>query len=277
MAKDKTRALFLIDPQHDFCDPEGALPVPDADQDMIRLADKMNSPFGDSIDQVIVTLDQHHTFDIAHPMFWVDENGDNPAPFTIITVDDVETGRWKPADIKFKWLALSYVRDLEESGRSPLCIWTKHCVIGTKGACVVPAIAAMLDSWERRHMKAVNYVYKGMNPLTEHYSAIKAEVPDPLDDSTFVNKPLVKELSEFDIIYVGGEAATHCVPSSIMDLVALVNEIAKRIVLLEDAMSDVPGFGKQGDKFFADMLALGAATAQTTVDDEELLYPFGRD
>jgi len=34
-----SRCLFIIDPQVDFCSPDGALYVPGADKDMERLAD----------------------------------------------------------------------------------------------------------------------------------------------------------------------------------------------------------------------------------------------
>ena len=51
--------LFVIDPQNDFMDMEGAaLPVPGANADMSRLTAFVQS-MASSIDELIVTLDSH--------------------------------------------------------------------------------------------------------------------------------------------------------------------------------------------------------------------------
>jgi len=87
--------LLIIDPQVDFCDgpANGALPVPGATADMIRLA-AMIDRLGNRIDDIDVTLDSHRTIDIAHPAWWVDSGGGNPSAFTIITAQDVAAGLW---------------------------------------------------------------------------------------------------------------------------------------------------------------------------------------
>ena len=88
--------LLVIDPQEDFCNPNtGALYVPGADEDMKRLA-AMVDRIGDKISQIHLTLDCHYEVDVAHPPFWINSNGENPAPFTIISSDDVRNGVWKP-------------------------------------------------------------------------------------------------------------------------------------------------------------------------------------
>ena len=66
--------LLVIDPQHDFCDPDGALFVPGADEDVERLTlfvDRVR----DKLEMIHVTLDCHHFIDIAHPIFWLDKDG----------------------------------------------------------------------------------------------------------------------------------------------------------------------------------------------------------
>ena len=73
---------LIIDPQNDFCDPEkGSLYVPGADEDMMRLA-KMVDRLRDKLTDIHVTLDSHHTVDIAHPVFWIDGSGPASAPST---------------------------------------------------------------------------------------------------------------------------------------------------------------------------------------------------
>ena len=42
--------------------------------------------------------------------------------------------------------ALAYVRALDESGRYALCIWPYHCLIGSEGHAVKPALFEALQS-----------------------------------------------------------------------------------------------------------------------------------
>src|SRR5262249_27921260 len=87
--------LVVIDPQVDFCDPNGALYVQGAEADIRRLAAAVKR-LAPRLDDIHVTLDSHRLIDVAHPVFWKDSNGAHPAPFTIITAADVEGGRWTP-------------------------------------------------------------------------------------------------------------------------------------------------------------------------------------
>ena len=84
--------LLIIDPQVDFCHPQGSLCVQGADQDMQNLTTFIQTHL-DSISQIHVTLDSHQRLDIAHPLFWTNKQGNSPAPFTQITADDVKQGK----------------------------------------------------------------------------------------------------------------------------------------------------------------------------------------
>ena len=86
--------LLIIDPQVDFCDPAVALPVPGADKDCERLA-TMITRISKRLHDIHVTLDTHHYFDIAHPVFLIGPDGKHPAPFTPITNPDVKAGKWR--------------------------------------------------------------------------------------------------------------------------------------------------------------------------------------
>ena len=135
---------LIIDPQNDFSDvPDAALPVPGASADAERLAGLLDRLDG-RIEQIHVTLDTHQFVDIAHPVFWRDEQGERPAPFTQITVEDVERGRWYAFDLRLQQPALAYVRALRDNGRYTLTIWPPHCLIGTWGHNVMPAVAGAL-------------------------------------------------------------------------------------------------------------------------------------
>jgi nicotinamidase-related amidase len=265
--------LLVIDPQIDFCDPsDGTLYVDGAEQDMNRLAD-MVSRISGKIDDIHATLDSHHLFDVAHPLFWRDRSGNNPNPFTIITRSEVLAGDWMPRpDLTQRML--DYLEKLELSGRYPLCIWPPHCLIGTPGHAVWGRLFDAFCSWEADSLKWVDYVIKGSNPFTEHYSAVQAEVPDPEDDSTQFNAQLINTLKKADIVAVAGEALSHCLANTVRDIAAAFGDESaiKKVVLLEDATSPIARpdglYKKRGEEFVHDLIQKGM---QVTTTDKFLV------
>ena len=226
--------LLIVDPQNDFCDPRGNLYIPGADDDMSRLADFIHR-WKDQINQIHVTLDSHRRLDIAHPLWWCDQNGKAPSPFTLISPEEIQTGCWKTAVPYFQERTTAYIHALHAKGRYPHTIWPEHCLLGSWGHNIFPELLKAIQAWEERRT-FVNYVIKGMNPWTEHFSAVRAEVPDPEDSSTATNNELIQSLSKADSILVAGEAATHCVMSTVEDL----SHYAGKIVWLCDTTSPVP-------------------------------------
>jgi nicotinamidase-related amidase len=253
--------LLIIDPQVDFCDPKGALYVKGAEQDMVRLA-TMIKRLANKIDQIHVTLDSHRTVDIAHPIFWVDKNGKHPKPFQGITLNSIIEGDWITTDKMFDQYARVYTKKLEESGRYPLTIWPSHCRIGSWGGSVYPELDVALVSWEET-FKIVDYIPKGSNILTEHYSAIKAEVVDPNDPTTDINRPLLNAFGMAENLYVAGEALDYCLANTVRDMVA--NGIdPNKITLINDATSSVGFPAGLGDAFVKEMTAKGMKLAKST-------------
>jgi nicotinamidase-related amidase len=254
---------LIIDPQEDFCNPEtGALYVPGAEKDMERLADLIHR-LGDDIDQVHVTLDSHHYLHIAHPVWWIDENGRHPAPFTIISGADVDAGQWRAVQPEAQERSAAYVRALARNSRYPLCIWPYHCLIGSAGHAVSPVLFAALTEWASG-FRVVDYVEKGSSIWTEHYSAIRADVPDPADPSTLPNRRLLDSLAEADLTFVAGEASSHCVANTVRDLAGEMGDaFLHKVVLLTDATSAVTGFEANATDFLREMTSRGMRTATT--------------
>ncbi len=264
-----TRLEFLIvDPQNDFCDPGGALYVPGAQEDSKRLADTIER-LRDKISNISVTLDTHRLMDIAHPIFWVDPSGRHPAPFTLITKDDLSKGLWKTTLPDHMERAVRYVDELAKNNRYVLCIWPPHCLIGSWGHCIIkPVYDALLD-WEKGSLSA-DYTLKGLNMWTEHYSALKADVEDPDDPSTGLNKKIINRLHKADIMAISGQALSHCVANSVRDLADnSPEEDIRKLVLLTDTTSSVKGFEYLGEDFIREMTSRGM---QLYRSDE-----FGRD
>ncbi len=249
--------LLIIDPQRDFCDPDGALFVTGADRDMERLAALIDR-IGDKVWDIHCTLDTHHYFDISHPVFWMDADRNHPSPFTIISRSDVENGVWRATNPQYQAYVLDYVGRLEANKRYPLCIWPPHCLIGTKGHSVTAVLADALLRWEKKQIGMVDYVTKGSNYKTEHYSAVQADVPDPSDPSTMLNSRLIRTLEEADEILLAGEALSHCLKFTVEDIADTFDEKhIRKMVLLEDCASPVPGFEQQGKDFVSNMKARG--------------------
>ena len=256
--------LLVIDPQVDFCDPHGALYVPGAEKDMGRLA-AMIKRLKSKIDDIHVTLDSHHTIHIAHPIFWKDSRGNHPPVFTSISRADVENGVWTTTVPSLYRRALDYVRKLEENGRYELTIWNPHCLIGSPGHAVLPELFRAFQEWEQR-FAFVDYVTKGSNILTEHYSAVKADVPDPSDAATQMNTRLVETLQNADLVAVAGEARTHCLANTVRDVANNFGDdsFISKLVLLTDASSDIPGFESHGEALIREMTARGMQLSTTT-------------
>jgi nicotinamidase-related amidase len=230
---------------------------------MERLA-SMIDRLRDRLDDIHVTMDSHRLLDVAHPLYWKDSSGNPPAPFTIITASDVADGTWSTTIPSLQRRALEYVRALEQSGRYPLCIWPPHCLIGSWGHQIFPGVLEALHGWEAQ-LALVDFVTKGSNPHTEHYSGVKAEVPDPKDPTTQINTTLCNTLLEADIVLIAGEAGSHCLANTVRDI---ANEFGDdkyvaKLVLLTDATSPVPSFEQLQDDFIKEMTDRGMQLSTT--------------
>ncbi|KAE8895183.1 hypothetical protein PF005_g919 [Phytophthora fragariae] len=256
--------LLVIDQQVDF-HPGGSLAIPTANEDAARIA-AFITKHARQLSQLVLTLDSHQRYHIAHGVFWENAEGQSPEPFTLITAKDVAAGVWRPRDASLKSYVLAYTTALEASGKFTLCIWPEHCLIGSPGHNIVPNVHAAALEWTKCSLKPVQYVMKGCNSFTEHYSALKAEFELPYDPATSLNQALVDSLKLADKVVVCGEAVSHCVNYTVRDLVAAwPQHRCKDLVILTDCASPVPGFEKAGEEFLRDMAAEGL-TLTTSVN-----------
>lgn len=267
-----TTQLLIIDPQNDFCDlPRAwwpaalpghvastgpALPVAGAHADMQRLAGWITRQAA-RLDAVTLTLDSHQAYDIAHPAFWQQRDGSAVAPFTTITAAQVHAGDYQPRDAAVLNRCLQYLDALEAEGRYQLMVWPLHCEIGSWGHAVHADVLAACRQWQVLQHRAVHPVFKGMNPWTEHYSAIRAEVPDPQDPETGLNTALLAHVAASDTLVIAGEASSHCVRATTEHIVQHSGMAPQRLVLLTDCMSPVGGFEAAHTEFLQRMRALG--------------------
>jgi nicotinamidase-related amidase len=254
-------SLLIIDPQNDFCSPKGALYVPGADADCKNLASFIVS-HTNLLDSIHVTADAHDYYNIAHPSFWKTANGDEPPAFTQISGEYFTRGNFLPRDSSLTSYVRRYIDELEKKGAYRLMLWPSHCVVGTWGFCFDNDVREALRVWQRAKNKGVNYVLKGRNALTEHYSAISAEVPVNGDSATQTNHALLDALKNDSAIIAAGEALSHCVAFTLTDIADHVD--AKKITLLADCASSVAGFEDEGKAFVKKLSAKGMNVATSS-------------
>jgi len=255
MSSTKT-ALIIIDAQFDFCNPKGSLFVPGAEKDVERIAELIAFQ-GNNIDEIFVTLDTHRAIDIAHPLFWEDPNGNTVAPFTLITAAAVLAGKWVPR--YHKEYVIEYLKKLEDEGEFRHFIWPEHCLIGSRGAALDDTIMHAVLSWTHRTGTDYRTVSKGINPLSEHFGIFKAQVPVAGAPETELDRGFLSELESFDTILIAGEARSHCVATSINQILKYAPVLIPKITVLTDCMSDVTNWGHLADPIFEQAKEQGMA------------------
>src|SRR5688500_15995473 len=154
-AEDRLRlALVVVDVQNTFCTPGFELFVAGrsgtgALDDSRRLCEFVYRNLG-AITQVLPTLDTHQAFQILHRGLLQDADGRPPEPYTNVSAEDVENGRWRVAPAAAEGLGLAaayaddhlryYTRALETGGKYSLTIWPFHAMQGGIGHALVSAV-----------------------------------------------------------------------------------------------------------------------------------------
>ncbi|RZM76115.1 isochorismatase [Leptolyngbya iicbica] len=284
--------LLLIDVQNTFCLPEFELYVggrsgQGALNDNRRLCQFIYQNLG-VITAIAPTLDTHTAAQIFHPLFWLDSQGNPPAPMTMISYDDVVAGKWQVnpemapymAVEDLQEFALHYTRRLTYDSKYPLTIWPYHSMLGGIGHALVSAIEeACFFHSIARHSPTL-YEVKGSNPLTENYSVLSPEVLEDSQGSAIArkNQRFTDKLLDFDAIVVAGQAKSHCVAWSVEDLLTEINardpQLAQKVYLLEDCTSpvvvpDVVDFTDAADEAYARFAAAGMHRVTTELPMSE--------
>lgn len=252
--------LLLVDVQKDFCFAEGALYVAGrsgrgAIDDSRRLAEFIYRNLS-RITNITATLDTHHAFQIFFPSFWVDREGGPISAHREITTEEIGAGRVRPNPAIASWLSggdygwlekqvRHYCEQLERSGKYKLYLWPPHCILGSDGHALVGLIheARMFHAFARGAQSWTEI--KGGNPLTENYSVLRPEVLTRHDQKPLAEKSgaLIQKLLGADALVIAGEASSHCVKSTIEDLLdeltAVDPRLAGKVYILTDCMSAV--------------------------------------
>jgi nicotinamidase-related amidase len=251
--------LLAVDVQNTFCVPGFELFVrgrsgTGAVDDNRRLCEFVYRNLA-AITQIVPSLDTHRTMQVFHEVWFVDADGNHPEPYTLISAEDVEQGRWRVNSAVCEALGidpeyaarqlLHYTRTLAEGGKYQLTVWPYHALLGGIGHALVSAVEEAFFFHGIARYSQPDFQVKGEHPLTEHYSMLWPEVTEGPDGDQLAarNTALVDKLLSFDAVIVAGQAKSHCVAWTVDDLLegddARVRRLAERVYLLEDCSSPV--------------------------------------
>ena len=251
--------LVAVDVQNTFCIPGFELFVggrsgTGAVDDNRRLCEFIYRNL-DVMTQIAPTMDTHQAMQIFHAVFWVNDKGEHPAPFTLISQEDVEEGRWKFNPVLCHSLGINedyarhylmhYTRMLKEGGKYDLTIWPYHVMLGSIGHALVPAVEEAIFFRSIARYSQPSFQVKGDNPLTEHYSVLGPEVLEGPGGEPIAQKNVqfIERLLQFDAVIIAGQAKSHCVAWTIDDLLEDIylrdEKLVEKVYLLEDCTSPV--------------------------------------
>ncbi|MGA9531820.1 MAG: hypothetical protein WBR18_03810 [Anaerolineales bacterium] len=231
--------LLLIDAQVDFIHPKGTLPVPGAVDDSRRTIEWIYRHLAD-LTTIYASLDSHLPNQIFYPTWWSDQDGVHPDPYTTIRAEQVDEGVWRPLH-ETEW-SVSYVHELESGSKKELMIWPYHTMIGSQGHDMMPALYEAVVHHAAARRVQPRFVQKGTIARTEYYSLLEPEVKVPDEPAGNLNRALLDELLGYDLLYVAGQAKSHCVLETLVSIFRYRGDepaAIGRLRLLADCTSSV--------------------------------------
>jgi nicotinamidase-related amidase len=135
-----------------------------------------------------------------------------------------------------------YVQALEGEAKKVLTIWPYHVLIGGPGNSLDPALFEVVQWHALARQTQPSWLVKGRIPQSEHYSALRPEIPVPGHPQGELHAGILETLRAADAVFVAGEAQSHCVLETLEDIVELFAAEAgslDKFYLLTDCTSSV--------------------------------------
>lgn len=281
--------LLPVDVQNTFCIPGFELFVggrsgTGAVDDNRRLCEFIYRNIG-VITEICPTLDTHQAVQIFHSVFLINDRGEHPAPFTLVSEEDIRNGLWKfnPAvgyglkisEEEGRRFLLHYTRRLKAGGKYDLTVWPYHAMLGGIGYALVSAVEEAIFFHTIARFSQAHFEIKGNNPLTENYSVLSPEVLHNASGKEIArrNTGFIEKLLQFDVVIIAGQSKSHCVAWTIDDLLGDILDrdrtLARKVYLLEDCTSPVviPGvidYTDEADAAFRRFAGAGMHVVRST-------------
>lgn len=284
-------ALLPIDVQLTFCDPAAQLYVggrsgTGAVDDSRRLCDFIYRN-ARVITRIHPTMDTHRRAQIFHSAMWLDAQGRQVPPYSLITLDMVESGQvqinprvvysvlGKPSGFPYlQQYARHYVKTLTLEGKYALFVWPYHAMLGGIEHAFVPSVHEAFFYHNVLRESETSHEIKGGNPLSENYAITHPEVTlDHFGRAIGArNQKFLEALFNYDAVIICGQAKSHCVAWTIAGVLEDIQKrdasLAKKIYLVEDLCSPVVtkdiDFTDMADEAFARFAKAGMHVVRST-------------
>jgi nicotinamidase-related amidase len=281
--------LVAVDVQNTFCIPGFELYVggrsgTGAIDDNRRLCKFIYRNL-DIITQICPTMDTHQAVQIFHSLYLVNDRGEHPPPFTLVSEEDIKEGVWRfNPELSYSLRVdeeygqrhlLHYTKELKEGGKYDLTIWPYHGMLGGIGHALVASVEEATFFHCIVRYSQTDFHVKGDRPLTEQYSVLGPEVLEGPggEDIGRKSEKFFKKLLDYDAVVIAGQAKSHCVAWTIDDLLADIlsrdRTLVEKVYLLEDCTSPVvvPGvmdYTEQADSAFRRFADAGMHIVRST-------------
>jgi nicotinamidase-related amidase len=182
-----------------------------------------------------------------------------------VTLGDFETGKWTPRNPNHKDHCQQYLKELKLKEMS-LTIKPEHCLKGSLGHTVVPAINEAIQEWAGQRKSKVGYLFKSENCLTDMTSIFAADVKIIGDPTTTLDAAFMRHLHTAEKLIVCGQSLSHGIRYSMRDLLLNWQKETSKILLLRDGSSPNPNIdpGKfQPENFWGEMSASGVTVIRS--------------
>lgn len=201
------KVLIIVDPQNDFIE-GGSLAVDGAKKAMDNLVAHINN-HSSEYDKIFVSLDTHNATNLGFKENWYGDGINQVIPCKPFPVDLISTGEVYPK--------IPYTRkeDIETILKQPgfMC-WPAHCVKGTRGHRIYPALEATLETLGSK----VTYLTKGEDDARDNYSIFH-----------YGDRGLTRHANPFKIwdrfdypdVFIAGLATDFCVYETVKSLQTL--------------------------------------------------------
>ena len=289
-AQDMYRVCLLpVDVQNTFCIPNFELYVggrtgSGAIDDNRRLCQFIYRNLG-AITEICPTMDTHGAMQIFHSVFLINDQGEHPPAYSLISYDEIAQGVWKFNPALAQHLGVSpsegqaylehYAQQVSGSSKYDLTIWPYHAMLGGIGHALVSAVEEAIFFHSIARYSQPDMQIKGNNPFTENYSVLNPEVITDANGQAVAEKntTFTQKLMDFDAIIIGGQAKSHCVAWTIEDLLnemlAVDETLVQKVYLLEDCSSpvvipDVIDYTDAADAAYAKFAEAGMHVVRST-------------